>query len=362
MNAKVVLSVAILCAVSCVKNEVSVTPLYNDNQIHFSPAPVRAHGTKADNSGKFSEMNTFGSCAWYLPNGKSWASDAKDGIGYINPVEISYKGRYWKVWGNGTAEKPEKSYYWPETGSLTFYSWSPFGMLKGSNSDGHCPDSRKLLTVSKEKGIEIANWPMENRAGYGSGADACVDILLAQTTDCTKATSNGSVPVRFEHKLCQVEVLATLAVPLKTGEAKWKVTKVTLDNIYTKGSFVTNNWTSRSEAKSYVYTPTGGVEVDYGAKSQVFPLTMMMPQYLTKDTGVEKPKITIECTNGNGESKILSAYLHNDKISTSLSAWIHGKKITYQITLGEEDTFIEFGASAGDWGTGVDGDINVGIR
>lgn len=362
MNAKVVLSVALLCAVSCVKNEVSVTPLYNDNQIHFSPAPVRAHGTKADNSGKFSETNTFGSCAWYLPEGESWATDAKDGIGYINPVEISYKGRYWKVWGNGTAEKPEKSYYWPETGSLTFYSWSPYGMLKGSNSDGHCPDSRKLLTVSKEKGIEIANWPMENRAGYGSGADTCVDILLAQTTDCTKATSNGSVPVRFEHKLCQVEVLATLAVPLKTGESKWKVTKVTLDNIYTKGSFVTNKWTSHSEAKSYVYTPTGGVEVGYGFKSQVFPLTTMMPQYLTKDARVEKPKITIECTNGNGESKILSAYLHNDKISTSLSVWTHGKKITYQITLGEEDTFIEFGASAGDWGHGADGDINVGIR
>ena len=111
-----------------------------------------------------------------------------------------------------------------------------------------------------------------------------------------------------------------------------------------------------------MYTPTGGVEVDYGVKSQVFLLTMMMPQYLTKDARVEKPKITIECTNGNGESKVLSAYLHNDKISTSLSVWTHGKKITYQITLGEEDKFIEFGASAGDWGHGAGGDINVGIK
>ena len=102
--------------------------------------------------------------------------------------------------------------------------------------------------------------------------------------------------------------------------------------------------------------------MDYGAKSQVFPLTMMMPQYLTADGRVEKPKITIECTNGGGESKILSAYLYNDKISTSLSVWNRGKKITYQITLGEEDTFIEFGASAGDWGHGADGNINVGIQ
>ena len=93
MNAKVVLSVALLCAVSCVKNEVSVTPLYNDNQIHFSPAPVRAHGTKADNSGKFSETNTFGSCAWYLPEGESWATDAKVGKGIKKPLELGFRGR-----------------------------------------------------------------------------------------------------------------------------------------------------------------------------------------------------------------------------------------------------------------------------
>ena len=362
MNAKVVLSVALLCAVSCVKNEVGVVPLYNDNQIHFSPAPVRAHGTKADNSGKFSETNTFGSCAWYLPKGSSWATGAKDGIGYVNPVEISYRGLYWKAWGNGTAEKPEKSYYWPKTGSLTFYSWSPFGMLKGSISDGHCPDSHKLLSVSKEKGFEITNWLVENVAGYGDEKHPGVDILLAQTTDCTKATSNGSVPVRFEHKLCQVEIKATLAIPLKPGEKKWKVTKVVLENIYTKGSFVTNKWTSRSDAKSYVYVPEGGVEVDYSVKSYIFPLTFMMPQYLTKDGRLEMPKLTIECINGSGEAKTLQAYLYNENSSTSLSAWVYGKKVTYRVILGEEDTFIEFGASAGDWGTGVDGDINVGIR
>ena len=364
MNAKVVLSVAILCAVSCAKNEVGVVPLYNDNQIHFSPAPVRAHLTKVD-GGTFPLNTNFGSCAWYLPKGKSWATDAMDGIGYITPVEISYgfdRGLYWKAWGNGTAEKPEKSYYWPETGSLTFYSWSPYGMLKGSTGDANCPDSHKLLSVSKGKGFEIKDWPVENVAGYGDETHPGIDILLAQTPDCTKATSKGSVPVRFEHKLCQVEIESTLAVPLKAGEVKWKVTRVVLDNIYTKGTFVTNKWTSRSDAKSYVYVPEGGVEVDYGVKSNIFPLTMMMPQYLTKDGRLEMPKLTIECTNGSGEAKTLQAYLYNENSSTSLSAWVHGKRVTYRVILGEEDTFIEFGASAGYWGTGVDGDVNVGTR
>ena len=90
-----------------------------------------------------------------------------------------------------------------------------------------------------------------------------------------------------------------------------------------------------------------------------------MPQFLTERTKGElnsRPMITIECINGKGEVKKLVGLLFNGNAS-SLSVWNQGKSITYVVTLGEEDTYIDFDAKVedNDW-TYIPGDgFNVGV-
>ena len=380
MKAKVILATILILAASCVKNEVREVSIHGDGQILYNPAPLRPMTTKADvRTTKFPTGSTFGSCAWYLPGDNKWddhhAAAATATVVptlYIEPSVISYnegEGQ-WKAWDSG------KTYYWPMNGSLTFISWAPY------------KDSR--FDVNREDGFTITGWTMENKPGYGiktqatsdqsSETDPNVDILLSYTKDCTRNTAKGKVPTMFSHLLCKVKIVATLAKPLGEGERPWEVTSVTLSNIYTKGDYSTyvkdesnkitlsKLWRNQSEPILYENKPKVSVLVKYGEGgigAVIFPETLFMPQFLTERTKGElnsRPMITIECINGKGEVKKLVGLLFNGNAS-SLSVWNQGKSITYVVTLGEEDTYIDFDAKVedNDW-TYIPGDgFNVGV-
>ena len=335
-----VMAAGILCS-SCVKNELSQDADKQNTQLKFCLIPVKTQ-TKSVTVSKFPEDETFGTCAWYLPSGKSWSADASSAVSYIGEEEISCQSSVWKAWASG------QIYWWPQVGTLTFYSWSPFSLKDNG------------LSVSNTSGFSISSWTMQNTVGYGCGStdDGCVDILLAQTTDCAKTVTGA--PVNFGHKLCKVRVIATLAKEQTESESTWKIKSVTISNVYTEGSFLTDKWATHSEAKDYTYTPDTEVEVVYGSNAVIFPETMMLPQYMTEDGRTRRPIISITCTDANGEEKTLAAQLYNDTAS-GISAWNVGKYITYLITIGEEDSYIEFDANAGDWNYDSGEDINIGI-
>lgn len=391
MKAKVILATILILAASCVKNEVREVSIHGDGQILYNPAPLRSMTTKADvQTTKFPTSSTFGSCAWYLPGDNKWddhhaAVETADVVPtlYIEPSEISWKGSQWKAW------KSEKSYYWPMNGSLTFISWSPADLLDKVDASNN-----KLNSVTREEGFKITGWTMANTPGYGivveptqkgsvATTDPNVDILLSFTKDCTRNTDKGKVLTVFSHLLCKVKIVATLAKPLGEGEKPWEVTSVTLSNIYTKGDYSTyvkdesnkitlsKLWRNQSGLSSYVYKPAISVSVDYGKKdgngvdAVIFPEILFMPQFLKeREEGKPetRPMITIECINGNGETKKLVGLLFNGNAS-SLSVWNQGKSITYVVTLGEEDTYIDFDAKVeeNDWTyTGNDFNVYVG--
>ena len=382
MNAKVILATILVLAASCVKNEVREVSIHGDGQILYNPAPLRSMTTKADvKMPPFPTTSTFGSCAWYLPGDNKWddhhaAAETATVVPtlYIEPSKISYD-KDSKVWRN-----KGKTYYWPMNGSLTFISWAPADLLDKVDASNN-----KLNSVTREDGFKITGWTMEHTPGYGvvvttseSGVTTDpknVDILLAQNKDCKK-TADGKVAPRFSHLLCKVKVVASLAKP---GN-QWEITSVTLSNIYTKANYstyvkddVSKNklWRDHSDyLQPYTHEPTTHMSVYYDENGEkggtvIFPETLFLPQFLgerVKDDSGTLPSIIIACKNGAGENKTLKGLLFNGNAS-SLSVWNQGRSITYYVTLGEEDTYIDFDAKVeeNDWIYSSGDGFNVGV-
>lgn len=380
MKSKVILATILILAASCVKNEVREVSIHGDGQILYNPAPLRSMTTKADvSTSPFPTTSTFGSCAWYLPGDNKWddhhAAVATDPVAptpYIPKMEISYNLVIPNDFNSGVWRNNDKSYYWPMNGSLTFISWSPYELVDNPNFD-----------VTPGDGVIINGWEMKNTPGYGitqegsvATTDPKVDILLSYTKDCTRNTANGKVPTKFSHLLCKVKVVATLAKP---GN-QWEITSVTLSNIYTKANYSTyvkddvlknKLWRDHSDyVQHYKHEPTTHMSVYYDENGEkggtvIFPETLFLPQFLNervKDDSGTLPMIIIECKNGAGEDKTLKGLLFN-RTASSLSVWNQGRSITYYVTLGEEDTYIDFDAKVeeNDWTYSSGKDFNVGV-
>lgn len=115
---KKVLTAAILavttCAfIGCTKNEVkSISD--NPQAVRFLPLNGK-HSTKGMVDGiNYPTGLPFGTLAYYLPSGKNWNANKADATLYIPKSEVVHKNGNWEV--------KDKTYYWPKSGSLTFFA------------------------------------------------------------------------------------------------------------------------------------------------------------------------------------------------------------------------------------------------
>ncbi len=181
----------------CTKNEVA--PVQDNPQITFQA--VRGNmATKALLSGTAYDIGdpSFGSTA-FQHTGNWGDSQMSTPVAYINEKEVKWQNSI-PAWST------DDVYYWPLTGNLTFFSYSPYTM-NGS------------VTINATDGVKIANW----NVAENQGVDVMVADLAANHVKASGLTKyeyeakeasgdvegyergnyNG-VPTVFRHKLSQI--------------------------------------------------------------------------------------------------------------------------------------------------------------
>lgn len=354
----IVAALATAILASCTKNEVRVDA--PDQAISFTTA-VGANSTKAMIDGtSYPKDETFGTFAFYLPDGQSWFANNADAELYIPESEVKHvtaqTGYEWTT---------DTEYYWPTAGSLTFFSYSPHDI----NANVDCSSSTN--------GIVISNYNVdEHQEDDVMVADVCAD----QTTN---GTNNGltGVPTVFRHKLAQIVAFQFnteedygAANTSQAGDKEIIVTGISINDLRTTGTYQSGrmvgaaslgNWQDWTGSKDYIWYAAAdadsGVEIEYndggyttsvgtdgtGAVTNNYLLVLPQP-FSDNDTQVITLNYTIRTYTSDKDYT-------DDDVTFSIPLYdIHGeagflmnKKITYNFTIGLDR--IWWAPSVADW-------------
>lgn len=279
----------------------------------------------------------FGSSAFFLNEGKYWELDKNGATSYIDKATIVFDNAQNKWRSQGS------SYYWPENGSLTFFSWSPATI----NSS---------VSVDKSAGVCLTDWNTYTEANRT--VDFMVaDVAADKTANETSYYYNG-VPTLFRHQLAKVSFFAHLE---KEESGKWtKIKKLYLTNIYAQADYSNSNWSDWEDIKNewVIYDSGSGDGIELTIASQQIGVDFfMIPQNLAKGTSRDEPKVVIVYDNegGTGLSKSFS-------FTTDIEShfWPKGTKTIYSISYGTSEHPIDFDTDVDDWAVGDDTNISIG--
>lgn len=379
-----ILAVTTCAFIGCSKNEVrSISD--NPQAVRFLPLNGK-HSTKVMVPGPtYPDHLPFGTLAYYLPSGKTWDANKADATLYIPISKV--------VHNNGNWEVKDKTYYWPKSGSLTFFAYSPF-----AHEDGTLLAVDNVSNTTHDDGIYIEN--------YDVHAHQATDFMVADIAmDKTANESNGGytgVPIVFRHKLSQIVGINFQTVitkgnalvehdysygrstngPLQAGDVVFKLKKVEVKNLYTVGDYVysgtgagsvaNDGWTNQVPSSKEKYhwfdkTPeafAGNTTFNLTYKTQdpnrndyllVLPQPLKTSATTTPTPATTDPLIHIEyqvltysdATNHSTEDVIENVYLYN--IHERANAIEMNKKITYNFKINLADRKIYWAPSVADW-------------
>ena len=377
-------SLGIVAAVffsACSKNEV-VSIADAPQKISFSPLTGKL-STKAllDGTNYNAEDPSFGTFAYYLPADRNWDANYNDATLYIPKSEVKYTEDVNNGKHNWTTETP---YYWPKTGGLTFFAYSPYYYQESTGGE---------LPVSVHNGgLNIGNG--ENL--YNVAEHQETDILVAEVQKgCSGNATNGGysgVPIIFHHKLSQIVGMdfytekdyanghdGTTGKEYTAGDKVFKLMKVTLNNLSVKGFYgyfaqgeLIDAWSASSTTDAMLaYTWYNAASEDTADKfgSTALNLTfnnkntekkhsylLIMPQYLDKADGKPstEPYLDIQyqvltytdATNYSKETVDKKVTLHELHASDRIEM---NKKIRYTFRISLEDQRIYWAPSIKDW-------------
>ena len=359
-------------AVSCAKIEQG-NGRVEDRRICYDVIQDRSAVTKA--AGVYPTGESFASYAWYLPDGMDWNSYRAYAELYINKAEISYNSSR-NSWYDQT-----RTYYWPNTGSLTFFSISPASVAESAE-------------LTKDDGFWISSWNV--------AANQDIDIMVADIqTDKNANETVGSfteVPTIFRHKLAMIEGFTFNTfkdyAPGKSGD-KYKdddkiffIKSIKVNNLKQEGRFVSGNAPSStnigqwlvsgtsaetdyiwySGSREVVYNSSGSESIpanNLGGKASilVLPQTFTNPDdaYLEHEPNIEITYETREYTNDSGaySSYVTTARASLYSILASVGNKLDmNKKITFNITINLNSNLIIWAPDQNDW---TDDDFNISI-
>lgn len=342
--------------VGCAKNEVAQVTDDSQREISFA-APVVTPVTKADYVTNTSISTTpadfnFSVWGWYC-EGTFYYSSAEFymGLGSDSGVAVTYDSSIddGTTTGSG-AWKPSTAYYWPKNGKLSFSAYSP----TAANSDG-------TFRADAETGINITDYTVK-------GLDEQYDLLFSDrtydkttSTDGTNNTYDG-VDIRFNHALAAIEIKARLEADYGTDIIK--VTKITLTNVNSKGTFKQNfvkgyyytgtpaAWSSQTTPVSYdLFNGSANVIYNSGTPQAITGCknAIILPQTITYSTpGIDtNTQLIVEYQIKHGSSYLnqkVSQDLHSlsgmkESTSVTVTSWEIGKRYTYNLVFGLEEVY-----------------------
>lgn len=311
-------AVAALAIVGCTQNE-EIENVGNKAEINFKTVvskTTRVTPMVTDNFATF-KVNAYNTEATEMGTEVSLTTSFMD-------ETVEKKSGTWGV-------KSNNEYYWPMTGNIQFFAYSP---------------ATNVTSYTAVKGYPTFSYTVQPVATQE-------DLLVAKAENTTKA-KNGTngVSLAFAHILTQINFSAKLE-----ADATYTVTKIEISGANETGTFtygaaaLTGVWTATSGVASYVYSG----KYDAVAAENVVSFStganalMLLPQTLSADA-----KISITYSVVKGGTTTFSGI---KEVSLSGQKWEIGKNLRYTLELSSDATAVTFKPTVNEWGTEEPGAI-----
>lgn len=356
---------------SC-ENEVNDWTAAQNNEITFQTIVSRPGANRAliENTAYPTAVN-FGAHAFL-----NTAGDGKPGKStYIANQEISYQAPNWAPVGT--------KYYWPKTGSLTFFAYSPYTYQETGGT--------AITPTAPVIGDDVASSTGFQFKDYDVDAHQLTDLMVADIQ--VGQTANGSnggytgVPTIFYHKLAQVvgfvfqtdKEYENISAPT-AGCQQFFVETITLKNVVTNGTYtshgittagtnVPENWADATSpvTKDYVwYNDASNGQFGIGTKKLYItknnPGTalyqsptidndylLVRPQTFSDNLKVEVKYYTLTYDGTNWTNKVYETVevALKDVHNPGEALWDMNKRYTYTLTFTNNE--ILWAPSVVDW-------------
>lgn len=207
------LSILILLACAgCTFDE----PLEYNPELRLMFQPGMYMQVAHDDVERFSTEETFGVCAWELPEGDSWSTGSSTAIQYLPLTEAHSKEVFitdttLHETAKDTLWVINEDIYWPDAiSNLTFMAYAPYSAPGGCNAQDGITYTINMLTDQ-------------------------TDLLYTPPhADKQKIRDGWVVQLRFEHALCEVNFRVKHRV---AADEKITIKRITLDELYHEGDF-----------------------------------------------------------------------------------------------------------------------------
>lgn len=207
------------------------------------------------------------------------------------------------------------SRYWPEQGKMRFLAYAPVG-------DSNYEYFSWIEDSSNPRGSYIHIDIPQNAAEQK-------DLLVAYTAQLDSKTGRAPAALNFKH------ALAGINFELKSDLQGYRLKKVTISNVISKGDFIYDLSDANEESSSTVdmsskcnlwamtenYSTYLEYDEDADSDTQMF---FMLPQWVA-----EAPvEVVLETTDASKSEFVIEGAIKN-------SSWIMGKIVTYQISVSD---------------------------
>ncbi len=361
---------AIVAIVGCTKNEVN--PVKDNSPISFQTV-VGTPSTKADETLNVYAGGAFGSAAYFNSGTSDFSAQS--------PVYIPQSPVSSTTSGTTTTWSTATPYYWPESGSLTFFSYSPYY--------SNAANSTTLGATISTSGVSLLSYDVD--------ANQSIDFMVADVANkLTGPDSNGGVKTVFRHKLAKIVGFnirpAQQYTTLSNGAYEIYINKISIKGIDYQGSYTSDSpltantngegWTKTNTtalAEEVWYTASGTTNDNKatftttsveGGNSIETPKSFstanqyyyVLPQTFNVDnTATNKDaeiylEYTVKYYTAENSSMNISATasaklsdIHKVNDTPTYGGWEMNHQITYNITIGRTNSQIIWDPYVADW-------------